>query len=140
MFNIKNFKIFKSDDDRREVFGWASVAVRINGEIITDHQNDVLDIQDLESAAYDFTANSRSAGDMHQKHSVGTLIESVVFTKEKFNAMGIPDGILPEGWWVGFHIFDDETWSKIKNGTYSMFSIEGTAVRQFTEDKPTTSL
>ncbi|MCL2416031.1 MAG: XkdF-like putative serine protease domain-containing protein, partial [Defluviitaleaceae bacterium] len=69
------------------------------------------------------------AGEMHERGEVGQLVESVVFTKEKTVAMGIPGGILPEGWWVGFKIHDDEVWNKIKNGEYSMFSIEGTARR-----------
>ena len=58
-----------------------------------------------------------------------SLVESVIFTKEKMQAMGIPEGIVPEGWWIGFYVKDDNAWKKIKNGTYKMFSIEGKAVR-----------
>ena len=126
----QEFKIIKSDDERREVFGWASIAVRVDGEIITDYQEDVIDIADLEKAAYEFTAEFGTAGEMHQRGGVGRLIESVVFTKEKMAAMGIIPGSLPEGWWVGFHIDDDNVWQKIKDGEYRMFSIEGTAVRE----------
>ena len=43
--------------------------------------------------------------------------------------MGIPSGTLPEGWWIGFYVDDDAAWEKIKDGTYKMFSIEGTARR-----------
>ena len=126
----QEFKIIKSDDERREVFGWASIAVRVDGEIITDYQEDVIDIADLEKAAYEFTAEFGTAGEMHQRGGVGRLIESVVFTKEKMAAMGIIPGSVPEGWWVGFHIDDDNVWQKIKDGEYRMFSIEGTAVRE----------
>ena len=56
-------------------------------------------------------------------------MESVVFTEDKLKAMGIPDETVPYGWWVGFKIDDDDTWNKVKDGSYSMFSIEGTAVR-----------
>lgn len=126
----QEFKIIKSDDERREVFGWASIAVRVDGEIITDYQEDVIDIADLEKAAYEFTAEFGTAGEMHQRRGVGRLIESVVFTKEKMAAMGIIPGSVPEGWWVGFHIDDDNVWQKIKDGEYRMFSIEGTAVRE----------
>ena len=45
-------------------------------------------------------------------------------------AMGIPEGILPVGWWIGFKVTDPEVWEKVKDGTYSMFSIEGEAVRE----------
>jgi hypothetical protein len=41
-----------------------------------------------------------------------------------------PDGALPIAWWVGFKIEDDETWERVKNGTYQMFSIEGKATRE----------
>jgi hypothetical protein len=46
-------------------------------------------------------------------------------TKEKMQAMGIPDGTIPEGMWVGFYIPDDEVYAKVKSGEYRMFSIEG---------------
>ncbi len=56
------------------------------------------------------------------------MIESIVFTKEKLQALGLPENSLPCGcWWVGFQITDDSTWQKIKKGEYNMFSIEGTA-------------
>lgn len=123
------FWIMKSDDEKRLVFGWANIAVRVNGEIIRDYQDDVIDIDELEQAAYAFTAEFGTAGEMHRRGGVGRLVESIVFTKEKAAALGIPPDVLPEGWWVGFRIDDDEVWEKVKNGTYSMFSIEGTAER-----------
>ena len=58
------------------------------------------------------------------------MIESIVFTKEKTQALGLPENSLPCGWWVGFQITDDNTWEKIKSGQYNMFSIEGTAQRE----------
>lgn len=122
--------VIKSDDDKRLVFGWASVAVRVDGEEIVDWQKDIIEIEVLEKAAYGYMAEFGTAGEMHQRGGVGRVIESVVFTKEKAAAMGIPPDILPEGWWIGFQITDDVVWEKIKNGEYSMFSIEGTAVRE----------
>jgi hypothetical protein len=71
----------KSDDDKRLVFGWASVAVRADGEVIEDWQEDIIDIADLEAAAYEFTADYGTAGEMHERGGVGRLVESVVFTK-----------------------------------------------------------
>ena len=121
--------VMKSDDDKKQVFGWASVAVRVSGEVIEDHQEDIIEIDELEKAAYEYVAEFGAAGEMHERGGVGRLIESVVFTKEKAAAMGIPDGHMPGGWWVGFKILDNEVWEKIKDGTYSMFSIEGTGRR-----------
>jgi len=121
--------VYKSDDEKRQVFGWANVAVRVGGEEIVDWQDDMVEISELEQAAYDYVVEFGTAGEMHERGGVGRLIESVVFTKEKAQAMGIPADILPEGWWVGFQIDNEEVWKKVKSGEYSMFSIEGTAAR-----------
>jgi len=43
--------------------------------------------------------------------------------------MGLSPDALPTGWWVGFHVESDEVWKSVKDGTYSMFSIQGTAIR-----------
>lgn len=43
--------------------------------------------------------------------------------------MGIPEGTLPAGWWIGFKVTDEEVWQKVKNDTYPMFSIKGEAER-----------
>ncbi len=127
---VKGMKpILKVDKERRQVFGWASVSVRVNGETVCDYQGDVIEPWELEQAAYEYTANFGVAGEMHEKSHVGKLIESVVFTEEKAVAMGIPSKILPQGWWVGFQISDPLVWEKIKDGIYTMFSIEGTANR-----------
>lgn len=130
------FNILKADDDKREVFGWALVAVRKNGEQIVDHQKDVVDPDELEHAAYEYVLKFRDTGELHDAdlRKKGKLIESVVFTKEKMRAMGIPEGTVPEGWWVGFKIDDDNAWDGIKKGRYRMFSIEGTGIRQPMDD------
>ena len=66
---------------------------------------------------------------MHEEKGKAVLVESVVFTKEKMEAIGIPEGTLPVGWWIGFKVLDKDVWEKVKNGEYPMFSIEGTAKR-----------
>ncbi len=67
---------------------------------------------------------------MHERGGCAVLIESMVFTKEKMSAIGITEGTLPEGWWIGFKVTDPDVWGKVKDGTYPMFSIEGEAVRE----------
>lgn len=123
------FKIYKSNDEKMLAFGWASVAITIEGEQITDYQQDRIDIEDLEAAAYEFVQFYREGGEMHERGDCAILVESIVFTKEKILAMGIPEGTVPEGWWIGFKVLDEEVWEKVKDGTYSMFSIEGEAER-----------
>ena len=123
------FKVMKSDDEKMLAFGWASVSMRVDGQLIEDWQNDVIEPEELEAAAYEYVRLYGDGGEMHERGGVAVLIESVVFTEEKMQVMGIPGGTLPVGWWIGFQVTDKEVWEKIKNGTYSMFSIEGEAER-----------
>lgn len=127
------FKITKSDDEKMLAFGWANVSVRTDGEVIEDFQNDIVEPEELESAAYNFVELYREGGEMHERGGAAVLIESVVFTKEKVAAMGIPEGTVPVGWWIGFKVLDEDVWERVKDGTYSMFSIEGDAERIVTE-------
>lgn len=126
-----DFTIYKADEDKRLVFGWASIAITVDGQELEDRQHDMIDPEDLEDAAYEYVLNFRDTGEEHLPgyRKRGKLVESVVLTKEKQRAMGIPDGVMPVGWWIGFKIEDDDTWNRVKNGTYKMFSIEGKAQR-----------
>lgn len=128
----KSFSIYKTDDDKRLVFGWASISITVDGEQLEDHQQDMIDPEDLEEAAYEYVLNFRDTGEEHvpTMRKKGKLVESCVFTAEKQKAMGIPEGILPVGWWIGFKIEDDDAWQRVKDGTYRMFSIEGRANRE----------
>lgn len=125
------FKITKTDEEKQYVFGWAQVAANEDGSEIQDWQEDIVSPEDLEQSAYDYVLNFRDTGEKHdpKMRKKGKLIESVVFTKEKMAAIGIPEGLIPYGWWVGFHIDDSKTWEKYKNGAYEMFSVEGLGER-----------
>ena len=121
------FKIMKSDDDKMLAFGWANVSMRVDGELIEDWQGDIIEPEELEAAAYEYVRLYGDGGEMHERGGVAVLIESVVFTEEKMQVMGIPAGTLPIGWWIGFKVTDEDVWKKVKDGTYPMFSIEGEA-------------
>ena len=123
------FKIMKSDDDKMLAFGWANVSMRVDGELIEDWQGDIIEPEELEAAAYEYVRLYGDGGEMHERGGVTVLIESVVFTEEKMQVMGIPAGTLPIGWWIGFKVTDEDVWKKVKDGTYPMFSIEGEAER-----------
>ena len=129
------FQIRKSDEEKMLAFGWASVSMRVNGELITDWQGDMIEPKELEDAAYEYVQLYREGGEMHERGGVAVLIESVVFTEEKMQAMGIPVGSLPIGWWIGFKVLESEVWKKVKDGTYQMFSIEGEAERVEIEEE-----
>lgn len=128
---VNKFTITKTEPDKMLVFGWGNVAITKDGEQIEDLQGDVIDPEELEKAAYDHVLNFRSTGERHDPglRRKGRLVESCVFTKEKQEAMGIPPGTVPCGWWVGYKIDDPDAWEKIKKGEYQMFSIEGKGQR-----------
>ncbi len=89
------FKIMKSDDEKMLAFGWASVSMRVDGELIEDWQKDIVEPEELEQAAYEFVELYREGGEMHERGGAAVLIESIVFTEEKMQAIGIPTGTLP---------------------------------------------
>lgn len=123
----------KTDDDKRQAFGWASV-VQINGSPVVDRQGDWITPDELEKAAYDYVIKSRKGGDQHKRDGeapfhASDLIESFVVTPEKIEKMGLPKDT-PVGWWVGYKVHNDETWDKIKKGHHTGFSIHGKGKRQ----------
>lgn len=129
------FSIQKSSDEKRLAFGWASIALDEQGNQLEDQQQDIIEPETLEEAAYRFVRLYREGGEMHERGDCAVLVESVVFTKEKMAAMGIPEGTLPVGWWIGFYVTDDDVWEKVKSGEYPMFSIEGKAEREPVEEE-----
>lgn len=124
------FKIEKAVSDRQLVFGWANVCKTKDGEVPLDWSGDVMSAEILEPAAYAHVLKYRATGERHRGEAKGILVESVMFTKEKMQAMGIPEGIVPEGWWVGYYIPDANVFAKIKSGEYKMFSIQGGGIRR----------
>lgn len=116
--------------EQQLVFGWANVTIQEDGTTPFDWQGDMIETDVLEAAAYNYVLNH---GLVNQEHKWGTdcgwLVESMVFTKDKMAALGIAEGTIPEGWFVGFYIPDPDVYKKVKDGTYNMFSIEGRATR-----------
>ena len=92
-----------------------------------------IDIDELEKAVYHYVEFYGDGGELHERGGVATMIESMVFTKEKLKVLGLPEDALADGWWIGFHVTDESVWEKVKDGTYSMFSIEGEAIREEVE-------
>lgn len=127
-------KVAKVDRDKFLVFGWASVAADANGKAVVDSQGDMIDIADLEKAAYSFVLSWGDGAEMHRRPHVARLVESIVFTDDKIAALGL-EGKIPRGWFVGFKVTDAEVWQKIKNGEYTMFSIGGRATREMITDE-----
>ena len=60
------FKIMKSDDEKMLAFGWANVSMRVDGELIEDWQGDIIEPEELESAAYEYVRLYGDGGEMHE--------------------------------------------------------------------------
>lgn len=120
--------IEKIDNEERLVFGWANVPHPIGkdlGEPKIDLQDDQIYLSDLEKAAYEYVEFSREGDEMHTERVTAQLVESMVFTPEKMEKMGVEwEGSW--GWWTG-HRVDEDVFEKVKDGTYTMLSIGGSA-------------
>lgn len=117
-------EIAKADTRKNLVFGWANVVIDENGQV-EDHQGHMIDVEDLEDAAYGFVVKYRKTGDMHKGDAYGDLVESLVVTQDKIDSGGFPPDMLGK-WWVGFRV-PDEDWERVERGERSMFSIQGRA-------------
>jgi len=123
----------KTDDDKRQAFGWASV-VEVDGKPIIDRQGDWITPDEIEKAAYKYVLENRKGGNQHKRTDddqplhASSLIESFVVTPEKIEKMGLPKET-PIGWWVGFSVHDEDTWQEIKKGAKTGFSLHGKGKR-----------
>ena len=121
------FTVTKSREDLGLVSGWANVSVNANGSIPMDWQDDIIPIDVLEKAAINFMKDFRGSGVMHKGVSQGVVVESIVLSKDKQLAMGIPEGCVPEGWFITVQVDNPEIFKAVKEGKYRMFSIQGKA-------------
>jgi len=124
-----DFAITKSNEEKGLISGWASVAINADGSLPLDWEDDVISPDVLEKAAIDFMIDYRDSGEVHKGTSKGVVVESIVFTKDKQQAIGIPEGTVPEGWFITVKTSDSDILAKVKSGEYKMFSIQGAAKR-----------
>ncbi len=129
-------EILKTDDDQRLVFGWASI-IEEGGEPVVDSQGDVIFAEDLMKAAHGFMVDARKGGIMHAQQAgkaveIGAVVESVVLTKERQDALGIDLGRV--GWLITMKVESDEVWKAVKAGDLAAFSVGGRGVRTPLED------
>ena len=117
-------QIAKIDHEEQIVFGWAYVEKTADGLPVDDVSKKNACIGEIEKAVYPYVLSSRTGGEMHLI-DVSKLVESVVFTPEKIKKMGLPEGSVPWGWWVGFKVEDADAWDGVKTGRLTMFSIGG---------------
>lgn len=113
-----------------KVFGFASVATAADGTPVVDAEGDEITVDDLEDAAYRFAKSAARAANVyaHGTPPTNPVIESVVLTPEKRQAMGLGPG--PSAWWVGIEVSDPQVIADVESGRLAAFSIEGSAYRE----------
>jgi len=119
---------FDTEGDVCRFYGFASIVVDANANVVIDKQREVISVEELEKAAARFVTKSReiNAGE-HFTEPTGQCFESIVLTPSKRVAMGL-DGTGPSGWWIGCETKDRETIAKIRSGDLREFSIEGSSI------------
>ena len=131
------FEPMIKDDSQHLLFGWAYVAVNKDGEQMIDHSGEFIkeeNFEDLENATYLFNIAYRDADIRHDCIAKGQLVESIVMTKEKQKAMGIPEGSVPLGIWMGYFFEKDEDWNEIAKMDSPMYSLYGSAIKEEVEE------
>ena len=120
--------IQKVDEHERLVFGWANVPHPVNkgDDPKVDLQDDQIFLSELEHAVYEYVEFVGEGDEMHTETVKAQLVESMVFTPEKLEKMGIENWDGNYGWWAGYRV-DADAFAKVLDGTYKMFSIGGTA-------------
>ena len=129
-------EVIKFDQEQKLVFGWANIIKDEDGEVYIDSQGDFIDdIGQLEKAAYDYVLHSRNGAEMHINQNVARVVESFVVTPDKLEALGLvsKSDSVPAGWWIGFKVDDDSVWEKVKDGSYSGFSVHGKGQRELVD-------
>lgn len=120
----KRFIVAKTDDAQQLVFGYASVSLKSDGDLLEDLQGDIIEPADLEKAAYDYVLHARGVDEMHDATVKGQLVESFFLSDEKLQAMGLANQHGPRAaWWAGWKLAPD-AYAKVKDGTYRMLSVE----------------
>jgi hypothetical protein len=127
--------IFKSeleilDPVTKIAYGWSYVSKKGSG-VVVDHSGQEWDIAEVEKTAHEFVCDCRVGGESHVTKGGAELVESIVFSRELQDALGIDikkDGASVEGWFTGFRITDPALLAKVESGELSMLSIGGTGI------------
>lgn len=119
---MSEIKIVKADRRRHVITGWANVAT-VNGEPVTDSQDDQITMSALTEAADRFMLEQRPAKVQHSGPQVGIVLHSLPLDSETAKALGIETD--KEGLIIGMFVPDDEIFDRVERGELKAFSIGG---------------
>ncbi len=126
--NVRLIKRFVPEqEEERFVFG----VVLVPGEV--DAQGETYDAPTVRKAAHSFMENGGFNKIMHKGEPVDGVIvvENTVSNQvERHNGEDFPEGT----WFLGVRVRNDNIWKEIKAGSFTGFSMGGTAVRESLAD------
>lgn len=118
------------------VYGYASTSVDSAGNLVVDHQGDIIPPDELEAAVTGFLRSEAATNVEHQGPDVGRVIETALITPERLESYGLaidedsPHPAPQVGWLVGFEVLDAEAAAAVRKGELVELSIEGDASRE----------
>ena len=113
----------KAEDEERFVLGIVAEPDEV------DTQGDTIQASTIRTAAHKFMADFRNIGLQHQVFVNGKvqILESyVTINDQKINGQVVKAG----SWVLGVRVLDDKIWAAVKDGSFTGFSLGGTAVRE----------
>jgi hypothetical protein len=123
--SVDHTRILKSDDqsEERYVFG----VVLVPDE--TDAQGDTYDAETIRKAAFSFMENGQHKKIMHKGRPVDGVVVLETYLSKQMESHG--SETFPAGtWFLGVRVNNNDIWNAIKQGTFTGFSMGGSAVRE----------
>ena len=120
-------EIMKVDDSLGLVFGFAIVS-KIDGEAHFDRQADHIPEEVMLKGAFEFAKNQRVAKEMHRGDAIGSIVFMFPLTTEIAKSLDITTkrtGLL-----IAMKPEDPAVMEKFQDGTYTGFSIGGSAINE----------
>jgi len=135
--------VLKLSEEQRLFGGWAYVARLPDGTLVEDHSGDVIDTPEaweaLTKAFIRYALVGRTGDLMHSEFDAADLVEMAIIDKHKREALGLPEGVLPDGIYVSFKAREtpsgERLWKGVKSGRIRSLSIVGTGEYEELEEE-----
>lgn len=130
--------IAKLSEPERLFGGWAYVARMPDGTLVEDYSGDVVDTPEawdaLAKAFVRYALVGRTGDLMHEEYEAADLVEMFICDQAKRAALGLPEGVLPDGIYVSYKAREtpagERLWRGVRDGTIRALSIVGQGMRE----------
>lgn len=129
----REVQIVKRDNERQNIYGWASVST-VDGELYTDLHGDTISVDALHDACTLIVRDGQNLGGIEHEETPNFLAAAVVIDDDFAAAMSDTfyfgeDGVLKtkkQGLFMAYHVADKEVWDSTKDNPVE-FSLNATA-------------